>query len=59
MLVSDLHSLKALSPMLVTLEGMTISDRELQSKNASRPIIVTLEGMTISDREEQYDYLKH
>ena len=39
--------------MLVTLEGMTISDRELQSPNALSPMLVTLEGMTISDRERQ------
>ena len=39
--------------MLVTLEGMTISDRELQPWNTLRPILVTLEGMTISDRELQ------
>ena len=39
--------------MLVTLEGMTISDRELQLENALSPMLVTLEGMTISDRESQ------
>ena len=39
--------------MLVTLAGMTISDRELQSLNARSPMLVTLEGMTISDRELQ------
>ena len=39
--------------MLVTLEGMTISDRESQPENALLPILVTLEGMTISDRELQ------
>ena len=39
--------------MLVTLEGMTISDRELQVSNALSPMLVTLEGMTISDRELQ------
>ena len=39
--------------MLVTLEGMTISDRELQPENALCPMLVTLEGMTISDRELQ------
>ena len=37
--------------MLVTLEGMTISDRELQKENAQSPMLVTLEGMTISDGE--------
>ena len=37
--------------MLVTLEGMTISDRELQQENAQSPMLVTQEGMTISDRE--------
>ena len=39
--------------MLVTLEGITISDRELQPKNALSPMLVTLEGMTIFDRELQ------
>ena len=39
--------------MLVTLEGMTISDRERQVSNARSPMLVTLEGMTISDRERQ------
>ena len=39
--------------MLVTLEGMTISDREPQLQNAQSPMLVTLEGMTISDRESQ------
>ena len=39
--------------MLVTLEGMTISDRESQSENARLPMLVTLEGMTNSDRERQ------
>ena len=39
--------------MLVTLEGMTISDRERQYQNAYLPMLVTLEGMTISDRERQ------
>ena len=32
--------------MLVTLEGMTISDRERQHENALSPMLVTLEGMT-------------
>ena len=41
--------------MLVTLEGMTISDREPQQENALSPMIVTLEGMTISDREPQHE----
>ena len=39
--------------MLVTLEGITIFDRERQSEKAQSPILVTLEGMTISDRELQ------
>ena len=39
--------------MLVTQEGMTISDRETHLKNAPSPMLVTLEGMTISDRESQ------
>ena len=39
--------------MLVTLEGITISDRERQPENTLSPILVTLEGMTISDRERQ------
>ena len=41
--------------MLVTLEGMTISDRKRQPKNAPSPMLVTLEGMTISDRERQLE----
>ena len=32
--------------MLVTLEGMTISDRESQKENVPSPMLVTLEGMT-------------
>ena len=39
--------------MLVTLEGMTISDRESHQENALSPMLVILEGMTISDRELQ------
>ena len=39
--------------MLVTLEGMTISDRESQPEKALLPMLVTLEGMTISNRERQ------
>ena len=39
--------------MLVTLEGITISDRESHLTNAPLPMLVTLEGMTISDRELQ------
>ena len=39
--------------MLVTLEGITTSDRERQLENALSPMLVTLEGMTISDRESQ------
>ena len=39
--------------MLVTLEGMTISDRERQIENVQSPMLVTLEGMTISDKERQ------
>ena len=41
--------------MLVTLEGITISDRESQQENAPLPMLVTLEGMTISDRESQLE----
>ena len=39
--------------MLVTLEGMTISDRESQKENALSPILLTLEVMTNSDTEQQ------
>ena len=39
--------------MLVTLEGMTISERELHHENALSPMLATLDGMTISDRELQ------
>ena len=41
--------------MLVTLEGMTISDRESQQENTPLPMPVTLEGMTISDRERHHE----
>ena len=44
---------KALSPILVTLLGMTMVEREPQSLKALSPMLVTLEGMTISDRESQ------
>ena len=37
--------------MLVTLEGMTISDRERHLKNAHLPMLATLVGMTMLDRE--------
>ena len=39
--------------MLVTLEGITIFDRESQIENALSPMLVTLEGITILDRESQ------
>ena len=39
--------------MLVTLEGMTMLEREPQSLNALSPMLVTLEGITTSDREPQ------
>ena len=39
--------------MLVTLEGMTMSDRELHPLNTLLPMLVTLEGITTSDRERQ------
>ena len=39
--------------MLVTLEGMTMVEREPQSLNAQPPMLVTLEGITTSDRELQ------
>ena len=48
-----MHLENALSPMIVTPEGMTILDREPQQLNALTPMLVTLEGMTISDRERQ------
>ena len=44
--------------MLVTLEGMTISDRELQFEKALIPMLVTLSGMTMLDRELQPEYLQ-
>ena len=43
--------------MLVTLLGMTILDRERQSKNALLPMLVTLAGITILDRERLNMYL--
>ena len=58
MLEREPQSENALSPMLVTLEGMTISDRERQSENALLPMLVTLEGITILDRESQSQYLQ-
>ena len=46
--------------MLVTLSGMTMLDRELQSENALSPMLVTLEGMTMLDREQhQSNALSH
>ena len=39
--------------MLVTLEGMTIFDRESQLENAQSPMLVTLEGMTISNKKQK------
>ena len=52
-LFGNLQLENAPSPMLVTLEGITISDRESQLENAQSPMLVTLEGMTISERERQ------
>ena len=52
-IIVEPQSLNAKPPMLVTLEGMTILDRERQLENALSPMLVTLEGMTISDRESQ------
>ena len=40
--------------MLVTLEGMTISDRERHHENALSPMLVTLVGMTISGRDSHH-----
>ena len=39
--------------MLVTLEGMTISERELHHKNAPSPMRVTLSGITRLFKEKQ------
>ena len=52
-LSGKLHPLNVHSPMLVTLEGITTSDRELQPENVQSPMLVTLVGMTILDRELQ------
>ena len=54
-LSGKLHPLNVQSPMLVTLVGMTILDRELQPENALLPILFTLEGITTSDRELQQE----
>ena len=54
-LSGKLHPLNVQSPMLVTLEGMTMVEREPQSLNAKPPMLVTLEGMTILDRERQLE----
>ena len=40
-----MHSLKALSPIVVTLEGMLIEVKPLQRENADDPIVVTLHKM--------------
>ena len=47
-LVILLHPEKALPPMLVTLLGILILRRPLQSANAYCPIFVTLAGITMS-----------
>ena len=39
--------------MLVTLEGMTISERELHHKNAPSPMLVTPSGITTLRKEVQ------
>ena len=39
--------------MLVTLLGMVMEVREVQSKKAPSPMLVTLFGMIIEVREEQ------
>ena len=44
--------------MLVTLEGITTLDRELQPENVQSPMLVTLVGMTILGRERQLEYLQ-
>lgn len=51
MLTKELHPQNTLTPMLVTLLGMTILDKERQLQNASSPTQVTLFGMTTLVKE--------
>ena len=50
---NEAHPPNAPIPMLVTLSGMTISDRELQPRKTLLPMLVTLSGMTMLEREPQ------
>ena len=45
--------MKALSPILVTLSGITMEVRESQYSKAELPILVTPSGITMVVREEQ------
>ena len=40
-------------PILFTLLGITILDKDSQSEKAWSPILVTLSGMTILDKDLQ------
>ena len=56
--VRELQSLKADSPIVVTLLGMVTEVRELQSPKAYLSIVVTLLGMVTEVRELQSAYLQ-
>jgi hypothetical protein len=45
--------LKASSPILVTVSGITMEVRDLQPSKAELPILVTPSGITMEVREEQ------
>ena len=47
MLIKPLHPKNALSPMLVTLSGITILVKPLHPKNAYSPMLVTLSGIVM------------
>ena len=52
MLVKEVHSQKAVSPLYVTLLGIVILVRDLQPLNAQVPIDVTLSGRETFVKEE-------
>ena len=53
MLCSDEHSLNTLSPIVVTLLGISILLSDEQPQNASSPIVVTLLGISMLCSDEQ------
>ena len=56
--VSSLQSLKAASPIVVTLFGMVTEVSSLQSAKAPPPIFVTLFGMVTEVSALQFEYLQ-